>query len=278
MVTRGRLRTYKRVLSGVCLFALSHLAQADGMSDLRAVLAQWQISEPVAIDVEFKLFGRSGESHELVDREGLLRLRLEDGTQGMQVVYSPEAIALLHKEELAKTADENVKNSALNAVGQFDYWEWRELIYPAAQLELAIASYRFVGEAQSEYEGVPARLLTFSLPQEKIDKSFRKYVKKYNHTFKLWINDKGIPLASQLTEKGAGRIFLVVGFKFKNTVSMRYQQQGNRLITTYREVQDESSGATMQSQRHFISRVIAVDNSTGAILSANKAGNPAPSP
>lgn len=266
-----------RISLGLCLFVLPLLARADGLSDLREALKQLQTSHPVAINVEFKLFGRSGESHELVDREGLLALRLEDGKHGMQVAYSPDTIALLHKEELAKIADENVRNSALNAVGQFDYWEWRELVYPAAQLELAIASYRFLDETEVMYEGAQARLLTFSLPQEKIDKSFRKYVKKYNHTFKLWINDKGIPLASQLTEKGSGRIFLVVGFKFKNTVSMRYQQQGNRLIAVYREVQDESSGATMQSQRHFISRVTAVDSSIGAISSVNKAGNPDPS-
>jgi hypothetical protein len=278
MVRLDLLRNCVRILFGLCLLVLSLLVQADGLSDLRAALKQLQTSDPVAVDVEFKLFGRSGENHELVDREGLLNLRLQDGKQGLQVVYSPETIALLHREELAKIADENVKNSALNAVGQFDYWEWRELIYPAAQLELAIASYKFVGEKNDVFDGKPARLLTFSLPQEKIDKSFRKYVKKHNHKFKLWINDKGVPLASQLTEKGSGRIFLVVGFKFKNTVAMRYQQQGNRLITVHREVQDESSGATMQSQRHFVSRVIAVDNSTGAISSANKAGNPASSP
>lgn len=278
MVRLGLLCTLARMLLGAGLLITPVLALADGLSDLRTALKQLQAGDPVALDVEFKLFGRSGENHELVDREGLLRLRLEDGEQGMRVVYAPDTIVLLHKEELAKIADENVKNSALNAVGQFDYWEWRELIYPVAQLELAIASYKFVGEKNDVFEGQPARLLTFSLQQEKIDKSFRKYVKKYNHKFKLWINDKGVPLASQLTEKGSGRIFLVVGFTFKNTVAMRYQQQGNRLISVHREVQDESSGATMQSQRHFISRVIAVDNSTGTISSAHKAGNPSPSP
>lgn len=259
MVREWRLLNCTVMLS---MFLLSPLLRADGLSDLRRALEQAHASDPIAVDVEFRLFGRSGESHELVDREGLLNLRLEDGRQGMRVVYSPEVIALLHKEELAKIADENVKNSALNAVGQFDYWEWRELMYPAAQLELAIASYRFIGEAQDVYEGAPARLLTFSLPQEKIDKSFRKYVKKYNHKFKLWINDKGIPLASQLTEQGAGRVFLVVGFKFKNTVSVRYHRHGRRLLAIHREVQDESSGATMQSKRHFMATVTAVNNST----------------
>lgn len=271
MVRQGGLQNYLAMWIVLCLLVFSPLLRADGLSDLRRALEQTQVSDPIAVDVEFKLFGRSGEGHELVDREGLLNLRLEDGKQGLQVIYSTEAIALLHAEELAKIADENVKNSALNAVGQFDYWEWRELMYPAAQLELAIASYRFIGEAQDVYEGAPARLLTFSLPQEKIDKSFRKYVKKYNHKFKLWINDKGIPLASQLTEQGAGRVFLVVGFKFKNTVSVRYYQHGKRLLAIHREVQDESSGATMQSKRHFMATVTAVNNSTEI---RSQAGNP----
>lgn len=247
------------LLSLVCGLWLSPASGADGLADLRTALQGTSRQAPIAISAEFKLFGRSGEHEELIEREGLLKLHLSDGPQGLQVVYTPVVVTQLHAEELAKIADENVKNSALNAVGQFDYWEWRELIYPAAQLQLVIERCRFLGEKPDTFEGRPVRLLTFSLPREKIDKSYRKYVKKYNHTFKLWIDDAGVPLASQLTEKGSGRIFIVIGFEFKNSVSMRYQQFGPRLIATLREVHEASEGATMQSQRHFVARVTQVD-------------------
>jgi hypothetical protein len=58
-------------------------------------------------------------------------------------------------------------------------------------------------------------------------------------------------LASLLTEKGSGRVFIVVSFSFDNEVRTEYSQNGARLIATKREVKEESSGATMQSQRHF---------------------------
>lgn len=235
-----------------CLSTTSPGVSADGLADFRSALKQLQPTVPIAVDAQFKLFGRSGEHGELIEREGLINVRLEDGVDGLRAIYSPELVAQLHAEELAKIVDENVKNSALNAVGQFEYWEWRELLYPAAQMELVLGRYSFVSEKMDVFNGHPTRLLTFSMPREKIDKSFRKYVKKYKNRFQVWIDDKGAPLASRLTENGSGRVFIVIGFSFKNEIHTEYQQQGERLIAVKREVKDESSGATMQSQRHFI--------------------------
>jgi hypothetical protein len=239
--------------------AFSPLATADGLADFRSALTQLQSTDPIAVQAQFKLFGRSGEHDELIEREGLINLRLEDGANGLRAVYSPALIGQLHAEELAKIEDENVKNSALNAVGQFQYWEWRELLYPAAQMELVLGRYHFVSEKMDAFNGEPTRLLTFSMPKEKIDKGFRKYVKKYKNHLQIWIDDKGVPLASQLTEKGSGRIFIVIGFTFKNEIHTEYRQQNGRLIAIKREVKDESSGAAMQSQRHFIATVTSVN-------------------
>lgn len=235
-----------------CVFVAPCQAVADGLADFRSAIKQLQPAAPVALDVQFKLFGRSGEHDELIEREGLINLRLEDGVDGLRVTHSPDLIALLHAEEQAKIIDEDVKNSALNAVGEFNFWEWREVLYPAAQLELMLDRYKFLHEKMDAYKGAPARLLTFSLPQEKINKEWRKYVKKYHNHLQIWINDKGVPLASQLTEQGSGRIFIVIGFTFENTIHTEYQLHRQRLLSVMREVSEESSGATMQSQRHFI--------------------------
>ncbi len=250
------------VVAGFMLATLGPWGRADGISDLRKTLQQLNTDAPIAVDVQFRLFGRTGESDELIDREGLINLRLEDGAKGLHIVYPANVIGLLQREEFAKIADENVKNSALNAVGEFDYWEWRELMYPAAQLALALERYTFLSEREESFAGAPARVLTFSLPIEKIDKKYRKYVKKYDHRFTLWIDGNGTPLASETTETGSGRVFLVVGFQFQNTVSMNYQQHRARLIGSRREVREETWGAAMQSQRHFISTVTRVDFST----------------
>jgi len=252
MVKYLLLYRYAYRLFAFCVVVFPPLAMADGLADFRSALTQLQSIDPIAVDAQFKLFGRSGEHGELIEREGVINMRLEDGANGLRAVYSPALIAQLHAEELAKIEDENVKNSALNAVGQFEYWEWRELLYPAAQMELVLGRYNFVSETMDAFNGSPTRLLTFSMPKEKIDKGFRKYVKKYKNRLQVWIDEDGVPLASQLTENGSGRIFIVIGFTFKNEIHTEYRQQGARLIAVKREVKDESSGATMQSQRHFI--------------------------
>lgn len=255
------LSRYPYQLFALCMAAASPMVMADGLADFRRALTDLQSSDPIAVNAQFKLFGRSGEHNELIEREGLINLRLEDDANGLRAIYSPELIAQLHAEELAKIDDENVKNSALNAVGQFEYWEWRELLYPAAQLQLALGRYQWVSEKTDLLDGQPVRLLTLRMPMEKVDKSYRKYIKKYNNRLRIWIDNKGVPLASQLTETGSGRIFIVIGFKFKNEIHTQYQQRGTRLLAVRREVRDESSGATMQSQRHFVS-TLAADKTT----------------
>lgn len=242
-----------------CSFVfLSAGAVANGLTEFREALQQLQSSEPIALNAQFKLFGRSGEHHELIEREGLINLRLEDNTDGMKVAYAADLVNQLHSEELAKLEDEKVKNSALNAVGQFDYWEWRELLYPAAQLELALGRYEYLGEKEGEWGGKVARVLSFRMPKAKVDLKFRKYIKKYKNHMQIWIDDRGIPLASRVSERGTGRVFIVIGFTFNNEFHMEYQQRAGRLIGVRREVKEQTEGATMQSYRHFITTVKSI--------------------
>lgn len=256
-----------RTLFGTLVFFLaSHVARADGLSDFRAALSQLQSNNPIAVNAQFKLFGRSGDHDDLIEREGLINLRLEDGATGFRVVYAPELVAQLHAEELAKIDDDNVKNSALNAVGQFEYWEWRELLYPIAQLQLALGRYRFVDEVTEELNGQQVRRLKFKMPLAKVDRGFRKYIKKYNNQLLIWIDDKGAPIKSQVKEKGSGRVFIVIGFRFENEIHTEYQQHGERLLAVKREVREESSGATMQSQRHFVTTLNPINSLYGRNL------------
>lgn len=261
MITRRFLRSGHYIVIAL-IVAYSPWGCANALDNLREKLGQFHTHDPVVIDVEFKLFGRTGEGDELVDREGLIHSRLEDGKNGVHIIYANDVVDLLHKEELAKVADENVRNSALNAVGEFDYWEWRELLFPAAQLELALERFTFLDATEDVFNGKPATLLTFSLPIEKIEKKYRKYVKKYHHRFLLWVDENGTPLASKSTETGSGRVFLVVGFEFENTFNMSYRQYGDRLLGTRREVKEDTWGAAMQSHRHFTSSVTHVEFSS----------------
>ena len=147
-----------RFVCVVCfVLTFSPWAMADGLADFRNALKQLQSTKPVAVNAQFKLVGSSGDHDDLIEHEGVINLRLEDGVDGMRAIYSPELVAQLHAEELAKVDDENVKNSALNAVGQFEYWEWRELLYPAAQLELALARSQFIDEKVDERNGQQVR-------------------------------------------------------------------------------------------------------------------------
>lgn len=258
VLTMSRLLMTVFSLELLCCLSFPSLARADGVADFSNALLRLHSTGKITLDVHFKLFGETGEHKELIAREGLMDLRLEDDAKGMRVAYSSALIKQLHDEELAKIVDENVKNSALNAVGQFNYWEWRELLYPAQQLELALGRYQFLHEKPAEWNGKAVRKLTFQMSKEKVDVKFRKYIRKYKNHLQVWIDDNGVPLASKMTEKGTGRIFIVIGFTFNNSVQMEYQQHAGRLVVVRREVREETEGAAMQSHRHFIATVKSV--------------------
>jgi hypothetical protein len=258
MYRQSFLRSFRFMPFLLVTWLTPSLSLADGLADMRAALQQLSSSNSVALDVNIKLLGRSGDKKELIEREGEMRLRLEDDSNGMKVSYASPLIKQLHAEELAKIEDENVKNSALNVVGQFSYWEWRELLYPVQQLELALGRYGLLKEAVGEWNGKSARVLTFDMPKEKVDVKYRKYIRKYKNRLKIWIDENGVPLASQVTEKGSGRVFIVIGFTFDNKAQVEYQQQAGRLVGRRLEVSEETDGVTMSSYRHFIANADSI--------------------
>ena len=76
---------YSTMFVMFCAMSLSAAAaMADGLADFRNALTQLKSTDPIAVNAQFKLFGRSGEHGELIEREGVINMRLEDGANGLR--------------------------------------------------------------------------------------------------------------------------------------------------------------------------------------------------
>ena len=92
MIKRFSLYCGHSALVLCCALALSPWAMADGLTDLRSVLKQLQSAKPVAVNAQFTLVGSSGDHDDLIEHEGVINLRLEDGPDGLRAVYSPDLV------------------------------------------------------------------------------------------------------------------------------------------------------------------------------------------
>jgi len=113
----------------------------------------------------------------------------------------------------------------------------------ASALARNLEEAQFKAEKADTWNGKPARLLTFTIPIDKLPPEQRKYVKEFDGTLAIWITADGTPLASEMHVTVKGRAFVVVSFDAVDENSATYGVVGDRLLTLRSENHSASSGA-----------------------------------
>jgi hypothetical protein len=241
------------MLSGVGICSLfSSVAQADGLADLKTALTRLQGQTPLKAVIEAKTWNRQGEGKELEETQGQASVAVEDGARGMQILYSKDMLARLEVEELAKEKNAKSKTPTLYASKEFGSNEMRPMISAAPGMLRTLEKHVFKSEKMENYNGKPARLLSFDLPIEKLPEDARKYVKKFEGGLDIWIAADGTPLASRAHQNMSGRAFVVVSFESKNESEAVYNLVGDRLITIRKETKNISSGMGEKGENKVI--------------------------
>jgi hypothetical protein len=231
------------VVTAVGLLSLvCGVARADGLADLKAALVRLQGQAPLKASVEAKTWSSRGEGKELEETNGLAIVTIDDGSRGLQVLYSKDMLARLELEEHAKEKNAKAKTPTLSAFKEFNSTELRPMISASGSMLRALEKHVFKSEKAESYNGKPARLLNFDFPLEKLPEDARKYVKKFEGSLDIWIAADGTPLASRAMQNMSGRAFVVVSFENKNESESVYTQVGDRLLTVRKETKNSSSG------------------------------------
>lgn len=224
---------------------LSHNAIADGLRDLQAALERLNGSEPITAyyETQFLEVSDADDQNDRKENNGLVRVQLTDSEQGLQVTYSQAVMDKIEAESMQKILDEEIDTPTLNAVGDINATAMRNLLSASSSLKRRIAKAEFVGEEQQDFEGRPARLLTFNLPLDAIidDKKTRKYVSKFEGKYTILIDSDGVPLESNTKFKGKGRAFVILSVKAKSSDYNRYQIVDKRLVRVHNEYHREFS-------------------------------------
>ncbi len=234
-------------------------AQADGLADLKSALTRLQGQTPLKAVLEINRKSRQGDGKDLEENNGKASITLEDGTRGLQVLYGKDLLQRAEAEENAKEKDAKAKTPTLSAMRDISAGELRPMISAAGHLLRKMEKAVFKSEKAQDYNGKPARLLSFDIPLESVPEKDRKYIKKYEGSLDIWISADGTPLASHAKDNASGRAFVVISFETKSEDQSVYSVTGERLITIRKESKSSGSGAGEKGESH-ITKTLALQS------------------
>lgn len=232
-----------RRLALALTLAATPLAHADGLADLKAALARLQAQTPLKATLDVKTTQRQGEGADAHEKQGQASIALEDGSRGLQVLYAKDTLARMDAESRQLARDSKAKTPTVLALGKLDAGDILPMASATGSLLRGLEENVFKAEKPDTWNGKPARVLTFSVPVDKVPEQQRKYVKQFDSTVSIWIAADGTPLASETHTSVKGRAFVVVSFEALDDRSNTYAVVGDRLLTLRSETHTSSSGA-----------------------------------
>lgn len=227
------------------LLLLGNDVFADGLTDLKASLERLNGSGPITAyyETQFLEVSDADDEDDRKENNGLVRVHLTDSEFGLQVKYSQDVMNQVEAESMQKLIDEEAETPTLNAVGDINAMRMRDLLSASSSLKRRIAKAEFIGEELQDFEGIPARLLTFNLPLDAIvdDKKTREYVSKFDGKYSILIDSDGVPLESNTQFNGKGSAFFILSVKANSANYNRYRVIDNRLVRVINEYHREFS-------------------------------------
>jgi len=242
------------VPSCLCLVALlgAPPSHADGLADLKGALARLQGQTPLKATLEVRTFDRHGEGADATEKQGQASVSLEEGARGLQVLYGRDTLARMDAESRQLARDPKARTPTVWGIGSLASTEIVTMTSAASALARHVDEAQFRTEKADTWGGKAARMLTFSIPIDKLPPDQRKYVKEFDGTLSVWIAADGTPLASETHVAVKGRAFIVVSFDAVDDWNTTYAVLGDRLVALRDENHSSSNGAGERGEQRVV--------------------------
>lgn len=228
-----------RLLLLPALFVCSLASASPTLAELKAALQRLDSDAPIRGQVAVKSESRSNEGKdEMETRQGVAQIGFDDGPRGLRLHYPQPLLNRAAQEDLAKRSNPKSATPASTGLAELGFRDVRSMTRAAESLGRLISNAQFKGERQDSWQGQPAKVLSFQLPQTEPS----KYVKDFNSVLDVFVGEGGVPLGSRVAQKMSGRAYMVVSFEFNNEEEMHYAVNGDRLVTTRRVSKGGGSG------------------------------------
>jgi hypothetical protein len=231
------------------LLLSGHLA-ADGLSDFRAALSRYTAKSTVKGTLEVQTWSKQGKGKDATETRGQATAWVEYGPQGLQMRWNRALLNQLDREARMRAKDAAQTNRASNAIWQMDLRRTYNLLDASKELSEILETATFLSEGTEPLNGRPTRVLRFSVPQSGVQERFRRWIKEFESTVKIWIDKDGSPLSYWQSAHAKARAFLVITFEQTQEVSITYSSRGDNLVClSVEEKQEFGGGGEYNSSR-----------------------------
>ena len=221
----------------------THNVWADSLSDLQQALVKLDGSHPISgvLNVSFEESRGEGKDKKL--KTGAIKSTLSESNAGLDIRYSKDVLLQIAQENRIKLADEEADTPALNGAEILSASSLIPILSSAQKILDAISQGKLRGETQIEYFDQQVRVLDFELPLESFidDKKTRGYVDKFKGSYKVLINEQGVPVETRLSYSGKGSAYLFFSMSAESEITSQFHVQGTRLVRINKTVQSSSS-------------------------------------
>ncbi|MBA6392375.1 hypothetical protein H4J38_16530 [Colwellia sp. BRX10-3] len=222
---------------------ISQNVWADSLSDLQQALVMLDGNHAVSGVLSVSFSESRGEGKDKKLKTGAIKSTLSESIEGLDIRYSKDVLVQIAQENRLKMADEEADTPALNGAEILSASSLIPILSSAQTILDAISKGQFRGETQIEYFEQQVRVLDFELPLESFidDKKTRGYVNKFKGSYKVLINDEGVPVETRLTYSGKGSAYIFFSMSAESEITSQFQIEGTRLVRINKTVESNSS-------------------------------------
>lgn len=226
-----------------CFMALSQNVYADGLADLQLALQSLTGDDPVSGVLSVSFSEARGDGKDKKIKTGAIDSILSENNTGLNISYSKDVLNNIEQENRLKLKDEEADTPVLNGAEIISAYSLMPIFSSAQAILDLIEQGEFTGESRIEYHDKNVRVLDFTLPLESFidDKKIRGYVSKFDGSFKVLIDDNGVPIETRMSYKGKGSAYIFFSMKAQSEITSQFQIKGSRLVRTKREIVSNST-------------------------------------
>jgi hypothetical protein len=213
---------------------------ADGLGDLRLALRKLPGVEPAKVAFDYQYWREIQESKHPVVTQGSVQAQVEDGPQGLRITWDRPTLALA-EAELQVAFDDPTRPAPVSQIMRsLTALDIDEHMHGAQTLARDLTGARLLETRSEDWKGKPATVLVLQL-EAVIHPNIRKAVKDVKATGWVWLSPDGTPLAFRTDVTYKGSRFLI-SFQGTQKEEIHYQRKGNRLLVTWAQNEERTSG------------------------------------
>lgn len=232
------------------VLAIAGPIAADPIADVRAALTRLPAREPIRATYELQHTVANEGKFDNDKFSGKAVVELEGGDSGFHVIFPRLLLDQISSEQEAKNRNQKQSTPTVSALHEIDAVETANAIDFAPVLLRLLDEAKLVSDAQSTFQGKPARALVVRV-KDRVDAEDASRVKIAENRLTLWLGPDLVPVGAEHIVN-AKFSFLFFKGESKQRKSWYLARVADRLVRVRYEQQQNSSGMGQKGNESIV--------------------------